>query len=190
MVADNVRWRSGASRRPPVSIGNRWVRRSASDAGVSSPIRLAASSSARGRPSSAATMRPTAGIDRLVEDESWLHRGGPLCEQLHGVERTHLLCSTGKDGNGHGLERVSMLARDPQRHSARREENETGRCVEQGSHHRRRVDHLFDVVQYEQQLAILQMVLQGLGHVLTWNATDLQGSRRSPGSRPRGRSVD
>ena len=108
----------------------------------------------------------------LVQLEPGMHSHGSLGEQTDGVERSRVDGIVRRDR--HRLQREALLARDLERHATRRENRETGRTVEQLPHDRRGLDHLFHVVQHQQQPTIPEMTVQRLGRFLSRLAANLE----------------
>ena len=136
IVARRVCWRGSASR-PPLSRSSRWPSRSRICAGVRTRVRAAASSTASGRSSSrrqsSAIVSSGSSRDALAEELDRLRLG----------ERRH---------------RVLDLAADPQQLPARDQELQVGAGLEQLRELGRRLDHLLEVVEQQQELALADVL--------------------------------
>ena len=150
MVARRVRWRSGASRGPPVSSGSRSSRRWSSVGGESARTRAAASSMASGSPSRRRQISATASWLPFVEREVGPHLAGSAHEQGLGV------------GRGKGRDGQLLLVAQPQRRARGGDHGQVGRGREQPRDERSGLQHVLEVVDAEQQLAARHERLQGV----------------------------
>ena len=157
IVERSVRWRGSASR-PPVNRSRRWERRSRICAGARTFARAAASSiasgiSSRARQSSwtasSASARPCAGDEEL--------------DRVRLGERLHL---------------VLDLAADAEALPARREDREVRTGLDEVGERRRRLDHLLEVVEDEEHLALADVLGEA---VLARRASSRSRRRRATG---------
>ena len=159
MVARSVCWRGSAVRAPPVSSRKRSSSRAAIPSTGSTPTRAAASSMARGKPSSRAQICATAARVRRGQRQSGAPRPGPLQEQLHRFVRGQLLQRRRVRwvGRGEGGHQIGALAGHPQAFAAGRQHAQVGagrqQCRDQGG---AGAEQVLAVVQHQEQIARAQ----------------------------------
>ena len=174
-MARRVRWRPGESVGPPVN-SLRGPRPSASrdaiSGGGSTRTRAAASSMARGSPSSRRQTATTSGATASVRAKSGLRRPGPLHEQAHRPGRQ------GRAGGaalrrrlrrqGQGQDRVDVLAAQAQGGPAGGQHAQAGRRPQQGGHQRSHpLQDVLAAIQQQQQPGAPEGRPQGVYQRLT-----------------------
>ena len=143
---------------PPVSSGSRRSRRSRRVGKVRWVTRAAASSIARGTPSSRRQISATSGALSAVTRKGRVHRLAPPREQLHCWRLQQIIVRGLRLGVGHGQwrHRENMLAIHPCQHSARRQGREPRAGRQQITQHGGGGPDVLEVIQHQQELGFTQ----------------------------------
>ena len=159
----SVRWRSGRSRALPWRMSSRSSSRARSSSTEKRLTRAAASSIARGRPSSRrqiATRSPTLPSVTSNPGRTACARSTKSCtasDSSAAATDATFGAPRGSDSGGTGKE---LLAAHLERHLARRQDREIRALLEQLVEPTRRVEHVFAVVEHQQQPRVAEPGVQ------------------------------